>query len=236
MKIHSSILSLLLVSFVHAAAQQKVANVDKDEVSPLASPFFLLGGEPFSLVKYVKVVDGSPYFREDWMPGVIVLPHGTRYDSLQLKLDLLANEVHYQDPKGNELITNNEIRELWLNDPATGTIHHFVHASYFDPAVQAPGGWYEQLLAGKAWLFKRIVKQITETKPYSASVAEQRISSVNQYLVLHGKQLTPIKSISAFPPLFPEKRSALEQFIAAEKLKGKSDKDYISLVTYYNGL
>lgn len=227
---------MLLLTVLHAPAQQKTANVDKDDVSPLSGPFFVLGGEPFSLVKYVKVVDGSPYFSEDWMPGVIVMPGGTRYDSLELKLDLLANEVHYKDPKGNELISTNDIRELWLNDPANGAVYHFVHSSFFDPSMNMTRGWYEQLVAGNAWLFKRVVKQITESKPYSASTAEQRIHSVNQYFVMQDKTLAPLKSITAFPALFPAKQSLLEQYISANKLKGKSDKDYIILLNYYNSL
>lgn len=229
-------LTCILVSGLSGRAQQKVANVDKDDVSPLAGPFFVLGGEPYSLVKYVKVVDGSPFFKDEWMPAVLVLPGGTRYDSLNLKLDLLANEVHYQDMKGNELIATNPVREIWLHENSTGAVHHFFHSSFFDPGMNATPGWYELLADGNTRLFKHIVKQVTEIRPYSSATMEQRISSTPRYLVLHEKTLTPLKTISSFPDLFPAQKGLLEQYISSHKLKGKSDQDYITLLNYYNNL
>lgn len=230
------LLAALLTSGPGVSAQQKVANVDKDDISPVSGPFFVLGGEPFSLVKYVRVVDGSPFFKDEWMPGVIVLPGGTRYDSLELKLDLLDNKIHYKDQKGNDLIASNPVRELWLNEPSSGEIFHFIHSSFLNPGTVLAPGWYQQLAGGNLRLFKQTIKQITETRPYSSATMEQRISSGPRYLLLQDSNVIPLKSISEFPSRFPLQKTALEQYISSRKLKGKSDKDYISLVNYYNSL
>lgn len=236
MKFQLSLLGGLLAAGLGVSAQQKVANVDKDEVSPVSGPFFVLGGEPFSMVKYVRVVDGSPFFRDEWMPGVIVMPGGTRYDSLQLKLDLLANEIHYLDPKGNDLIASNPVRELWLHETSTGEIFHFIHASFFNPGSAVAPGWCQVLATGTVGLLKHTVKQISETRPYSSATMEQRISSSPRFLLLQGNNIIPLKSISEFPSLFPANKRGLEQYISSRKLKGKTDNDYIGLVNYYNSL
>lgn len=236
MKFQLYLLGNLFAACLGVSAQQKVANVDKDDVSPVSGPFFVLGGEPFSMVKYVKVVDGTPYFRDEWMPGVIVMPGGTRYDSLQLKLDLLANEIHYLDPKGQDLIASNPVRELWLHETSGGEIFHFVHSSFFKTGPGLESGWYQQLATGTLGLLKQSIKQITETRPYSSATMEQRISSRPRYLLLKDNNVITLKSISEFPALFPGNKAALEQYISSQKLKGKSDKDYISLVNYYNSL
>ena len=50
--------------------QQRVVDVGKEETSPLSGLFFVLGGEPYSLAKYVRVVEGSLSLMKNggWVP------------------------------------------------------------------------------------------------------------------------------------------------------------------------
>lgn len=231
----SLLTALFLALSMQSYGQQRVVDVGKEETSPLSGLFFVLGGEPYSFARYVRVVEGSPFFSEEWRLGTMILPGGKRYDSIELKIDLLADEVHYKDLKGNPLIATTRIREIWLNGEA-GKKFHFVHSSFIGTGTAATAGWHQMLTEGSAILFGKPVKEITEVKPYGSSVSEQRITTVTRYFILSDNKLSPIKSLNAIPELFSQKADQLKQFISTNKLKGKAEGDYISLVTFYNSL
>jgi hypothetical protein len=226
----------LLSLFFCPVRSQRVVDVNKEDVSPLSGLFLVLGGEPISLARYVKVVEGSPFFSEQWMMGTLILPGGTKYDSVRIRLDLMADEVHYQDKSGNQLIANNRIREIWLTDSVTQKRYHFIHSSFIGSGTAATAGWHLMLAEGAAILFKKPHKEILETKPYGSATFEQHITTAGRYLILSDKIFTPVKSLSAIADLLSNMKAELGQYISSNKLKGKSDGDYISLVSYYNSL
>lgn len=223
--------TLLLLSHPVLRAQQTI-DVGKEDVNPMSGLFTAVGGEPVSFARYVKVVDGTPYFSEDWMNGTLVMPSGKKFDSVQVKIDLLADEVHYKDKAGNALIATSRLREIWLKDATGARKFHFVHSSHIGSGT----GWHLLLTDGRAILLKKLVKEIIETKPYGSSVTEQRIQTSSRYFILLNNQLLTVKSLSAIPDLLPDQGDALRQYISTNKLKGKSDGDYISLISYYNSL
>lgn len=229
-------ITALLLNSSGLSAQQKVIDVGKEDVSPLSGLFTAVGGEPVSFARYVKVVEGSPFFSDDWMPGTLVMPSGKKFDSIQVKIDLLADEVHYQDKAGNPLIATSQLREIWLKDASGSRKTHFVHSSYIGSGTGASQGWHQMLTDGRAILLKKQIKEILETKPYGSSVTEQRIQTTARYFILLNNKLLSVKSLSAIPELIPEETESLRQYISSNKLKGKTDGDYISLISYFNSL
>ena len=59
LKIFSLTAALFLLLSPLISGQQRVVDVGKEETSPLSGLFFVLGGEPYSLARYVRVVEGS---------------------------------------------------------------------------------------------------------------------------------------------------------------------------------
>lgn len=194
------------------------------------------GGEPYSLARYVRVVEGSAFFDDNWRLGSMVLPAGKKYDSIELKIDLLADEIHYKDKAGNPLIATTSIREIWLQDEKAKKKFHFVHSSFIGSNTAAATGWHQLLAEGKVLLFKKHIKEIVEVKPYGSATNEQHINTVYRYFLLHNNVFSPLKSLSAIPELLSDKTEELRLYISNNKLKGKGDSDYISLVSYYNSL
>src|SRR5215813_8777887 len=99
MKLILSSLLLLSASLVNA---QRVIDVSKTDQSPFRGLFYVVGGNPFSMVKYAKVTEGSPFFKDDWMKGSVIVKSGEQYDNQLLRLDLISNELHYLDSMGQE--------------------------------------------------------------------------------------------------------------------------------------
>lgn len=236
-KMHFGLMVLFLFTgSIYSYAQQRVVDVGKEETSPLSGLFFVLGGEPYSMAKYVRVVEGSPFFNENWALGSMVLPGGKRYDSIELKIDLLADEIHYRDKNGNPLIATTAVREIWLPGEKTQQKFHFVHSSFIGSGTSAAAGWHQLLAEGKTLLFKKHVKEIMEVKPYGSATNEQHINTAYRYFLLHNNVFSPVKSLSVLPDLLGDKKDELLQYISSNKLRGRSDGDYINLVSYYNSL
>jgi hypothetical protein len=48
-------------------------------------------------VKYVRLVEGSPFFHDSWMRSIIILKNGERINNIPAKLDLVSNEVYFKN-------------------------------------------------------------------------------------------------------------------------------------------
>ena len=111
------ILLLFIVLTINTNAQ-RVVDVNKDNLNA-AALVLAVGGEPFSSVKYVKVVEGTPYFREEWMRGSVTLKDSNEYLNLRLRLDLVANTVEYISKTGQQLVASSALRTVILRASRT---------------------------------------------------------------------------------------------------------------------
>src|SRR5215218_2724528 len=135
---HFFIAVTCLLNIVSTA--QKTIDVDKTTGVPQNS-FYSVGGEPFVNVKFVRLISGTPYFKDEWMKGTGISGTGVIYKAGVLKLDLFDHQVHFLDASGNEMITTSPLKEVILTDTTTGKSYHFVHASLF-ALPTAKHGWY----------------------------------------------------------------------------------------------
>ncbi len=235
MKIKPGLL-LVFVSLAGSlfAQQVKTVNVDKDESGN--QPFmFTVSGVPFSPTKYTRVVEGSPYFSPEWMMGSVMMKnYGTSKD-IFLRLDLLGNNIEYIDNSGQQLIANNPITRVWLTDSSTGELFSFAQASSIS-AKNVPDGWYQVLTGGTRILYKKIYKEMLETRPYGSAIFEQRILTTYEYYLHTDSTFLRIKKLKDLAEMLPGKKKELEAFIRENKLYGKEDTDYTGVLEYYRSL
>jgi hypothetical protein len=225
---------ILLSSFT--CFSQKIVNVGKENLPNTSGLFYAVGGVPISNAKYVRVVDGSPFYMEAWSRGKLVLSEGTSYENVPLRLDLMDNSVHYIAPNGDELIATSPIRTITVRDSLIGKIIQFDNSAFMSNSGKADAGWYQLLDSGKVLLYKRYKKSIRENKPYGSATYEQTIeTSVNYYVLINGL-LTPVKKFQQLPELLSDKTTELKTFLNLKNLAGRSDADHIKLVQYYNSL
>lgn len=235
MKLVLSVTFLFSILFCNA---QKVIDVSKVEENPTKGLFYVVGGQPYSLAKYTKVVDGTPFFKDEWMRGSVIVKSGEQYDDQMLRLDLIDNEVHYLDSLGQEMISTDAIVEVLLKDSLLGNRYRFVYSSAISvPKSERPAnGWYQLLSMGSANLFRKFQKEIVETRPYGAATYEQSIKTSSIFFVAYKNMFLRIKKIKDLPDILMDKRTELNNYINSKSLSGKTDSDYINLVEYYNSL
>ena len=232
------ILSLLLLFSALLCNAQRVIDVSQVDVTPTRGLFYVVGGNPFSMAKYAKVNEGSPFFKDEWMKGSVIVKSGDQYDNQLLRLDLISNELHYLDSVGQEMITTEKVVEVILKDTLSGNRYRFVYSSAIDvPKSEKPAnGWYELLNMGAANMFCKHQKEIVETRPYGAATYDEAIKTTILYFIAYTENFYRIKKIKDIPDILTDKRTELNNYINSKDLSGKSESDYKNLIEYYNSL
>lgn len=231
------IIILLLIFFSSIKTfSQRVVDVSKNNSAATSGLFYAVGGQPMNNAKYVAIVEGSAYFNEAFLNGKIILSGGKVYDSLSLRLDLMDNTLHYIDKDGEELIATTPVKSVCFKDLSLKTETQFDYADFIKTTSKIETGWYQLLDTGMVILYKRHFKSIKENRPYGSATIEQTISTSNYYYVLINAVFKPVKKIKQLPEMLQDKNAELTEYIKSKSLTGKSDKDYIELVAYYNSL
>ena len=233
-------MKIILTAFILSATanvfSQRVIDVANNNSAATSSLFYAVGGEPMNNAKYVAIIEGSPYYNEAFVKGKIVLSGGKVYDSLSLRLDLMDNTVHYLAAGDEELIATTPIKSICFKNTLLKTEDQFDHSDFIKTTSKVEAGWYQLLDTGIVTLYKRHFKSIKENKPYGSATVEQTITTANYYYILINSVFTAVKKIRQLPDMLQDKKAELLEYITNKNLTGKSDKDYMELVAYYNGL
>jgi hypothetical protein len=220
---------------VLAGHSQKVIDVGKNDADA-GRLFYSVNGEPFSMAKYVKVVEGSPFFDDSLMKGRLETAEGKIYEGLLLRIDLLENAIHFIARDGREMIVTTPIAKLLLRDSVSGKEYDFVHSSFLQTSGTVEPGWYQVLTSGPAIMYKHILKTMQEQRPYNSATTEQTIRTSGQYFLLANSTFSRVKKLKELPDLLQDKKTELDTYISSQGLSGKLDADYAAVVSYYNGL
>jgi hypothetical protein len=228
-------IALLYLLFPAAVlAQTKTVDVDKDNVNA-AGLYHINGGTPYVEAKFTRLVSGTPYFKDDWMNGMLILKNGTKYKG-QLKLDLYSNGVHYLDDRKNEFVVDLPVKQVAFVSPDTSYL--FLCAPFIQEEEPASKDyWYLQLYSDSISLYKYFLKKLSETRPYSSATYEQTIRTADIYWVYYNGTPIEVKKLKDAPSLFGDKKDALNEFLKNSDNKHLSmDERMIAFVKYLNNL
>ena len=230
-------LILIFLGFLKLAAAQKVIDVNKQDVTVGNDIFYTVGGAPFVNAKFVSLVEGTPYFKDEWLKAKITMPAGKEYKDISVKIDLFDNELHYLDNKNAEYIATSPVKEVAISD-ALGNSYRFFHTDFItQPTANQKKGWVLLLAPGTASLYKSFTKVVSESKPYGSATTEQRMRTNESYLVLYNNSLMEIKKIKDAPSVLANKQKELEEFLKSKDDKKLSmDERFKALIDYYNSL
>lgn len=200
----------------------------------LTSLTFSVGGISTVNAQYSAIVEGSAFYNEAFVTGKIMLSDGQIFDSITMRLDLVDNTVHYLSANGEELVANALIKTVILYDSASPKVIHFDYSDFITPSVEK--GWYQLIDTGVVRLYKRHHKSIRQNKAYNSATHEQYITTTYEYYILINAVFTQVKKLKLLPDMLQHKKTELLEYMNVHNLTGKSEKDYLALITYYNSL
>jgi hypothetical protein len=194
-----------------------------------------LGPDHFSVTpKYARVTEGSPYFRDEWSEGSLLLENGKVAEHIQLRLDLFGKEIHYKNADSQEMILTTPTRAVMLMG-AEGRIFFVPGTPWREIDKALDGAWLQVLVNDTVSLLHEIRKSMIDRTPFGGSTVSV-ISDFHIYYVQMNKKLIPIRSWSDLPGLFGDKKEEVTTFIHDHHLKGRAPEEYAQVVAYYNTL
>lgn len=220
------------------AASQKTVNVDNvpSITGGAINYMYAVAGTPFVNTRFIRIIEGTPFFKEQMMKGAVILSEGKEYKNIMVRLNLLESQVNYLDDKQTEMIATTPVKEIIIWDTINHKDHRFVFSNYIETTEKPEKDFYELLQSGKAELYKQYKKRVLENKPYGSATTEQSIKTdIRFYLLVQGKW-TQVKKMKDLPDLFPGKRNEIQKYINEKKVTADNEANYGSVVAYYNTL
>jgi len=216
---------------------QKVIDVDKETGNAnVFNSFYTVAGVPFVNAKFARVVEGTPFFKENMMKGAIILSEGREYKNILVRINLLETQVNYMDDKQVELVASSPIKEVVLWDTVNQKDYRFVFSGSIDATEKPEKDYYELLHTGKVELYKQYKKKLTEFTPYGSATVEQRIQTNSRFFVLKDKQWKEIRKIKDLVNLLSDKSAEISKYISDNKISGDNQANFEKIIAYYNSL
>jgi len=179
------------------------------------------------------VADGSPFLFDDYMPAEITFQTGKVYKDVKTKLNLADNELLFMDSNGNEMIAAAMVKSVkFLKPGGSGEILLESPGNSIN-ATRAPV--YQVLLDKKAKLLKQVSVTYTEARKYGeGSVTRTYKKNENYFAVFPGQPPQKFdKTKSSVAAVFGDKQPQILSFIEQNKLRCKTDEDFIKIFEYY---
>ena len=229
------ILICLLSASTVCMGQGVIPYHNLDPADATAPPVAIMEGVPFPLDKYIRITTGSPYFSDSWMHGKVLLENGAISGMLDLKLNMLDNTVLYLDPKGQEMVITAPLRYATMTDSA-GEPYYFLHGDQLTDEKDLKDTWFQVLVNGSVSLCKHTRKGVRESKSYGSATTEQSIQTSETFYVKRKKDLIRIKKWDDLLTLLDDKKELVSAYSKTHHLNGKTQSDFIAVMTYYNSL
>lgn len=180
-------------SFFRAGAQDGFVGT----ATTLSYSVFDRDGKTF--VNPTPDVAGSPFFKDDWRLGTLVLPDNRRYDSIRVRLNLLSKEVHILDKNNTEIaLAKGYIKEVvWLDQAAGHSGKNRFQSGFPVVDEQDMDNFYEVLCEGKLLLLHSIRKIISQHKDELSGEIKKAYQTYEDYYLYDGKTMQRIRKDKA---------------------------------------
>lgn len=231
-----AILCVLMLCSACVFGQRRV-DVDMPAVTLQSGSFFqAVNGMPVATNVYFRVVEGSAFFEPEWTKGLVAFDK-KHYGNVMIKLDLLKNELHFKDSKGEEMICSSPVNRITFGDPRQGNVPTFVYSAFIpELAAFKPEAWLQVHAEGKAGLYTHHKKTISETRPYGSATLEQRITTNEIHYLVHNNQYTRVRKLFNILNLLADKKAELQQWIKENKIDESNPADWARVVDAYNNM
>jgi hypothetical protein len=231
-----AILCVLMLCSACVFGQRRV-DVEMPEVTLQSGSFFqAVNGMPVAANVYYRVVEGSAFFDPEWSKGLVAFDK-KQYGNVMLKLDLLKNELHFKNSKGEEMICSSPVNRITFGAPGQINAPTFVFSAFVaELSSFKPEAWLQVHAEGRAGLYTHHKKTISETRPYGSATLEQRITTTEIHYLVHNNQYVRVKKLSNILNLLADKKAELQQWIKANNIDESNLADWARVVDAYNNM
>lgn len=185
-------------------------------------------------------VAGSPFFSNDWRPGLILMNNDKAFRNTRLRLNLQDQEVHYLAPGNVEMsIPAGTVKEIVFFSDTSRNSQVLADFQSGFPAIdeQNVNNFYQVLSRGTILLLLSLQKTIAEEKDEFSGEIRRHFADHSNYYVYAGSNLVRVRMDRSFvQDLLADKKDQVTAFIKAYNFKFRSADDLKKVIDYYNTL
>jgi len=188
------------------------------------------GGATLFVPETYAKIEGSPYLSTEWAYARIKLADSRKFDSVQVKLDLYENKVHFKDEMGRERMVAIDVKEIEIKDVSSKWNNALFVSGYGENKRE----FYQVLADGaKAGLLKKMNVIIKQTKDFNKP--EKNSFDLQNVLYIYSKDALYVekKSCLSMVPAFKDDNK-ITAFISSNDIKCNKENDLVKLINFYN--
>jgi hypothetical protein len=143
-------------------------------------------------------VAGTPFLKEAWKLGSVVINTNRRFDSVKLRINAYSQEVHFQDRNNNEMaLAKGYVRQVNLSPDIPGA-PGLRYQNGFPPVdEQDVYNFYQVLAEGKLSLLLSTRKVIAQQKDEMSGEDKKEYRAYEDYYLYDGKTMQRVKKDKA---------------------------------------
>jgi hypothetical protein len=184
-------------------------------------------------------ISGSPFFRDDWTLGTLVLIDNRKYDSVKFRLNVQTQEIHFLNKDNTEFALDKGYIKQARWRQAIGDTQNEIRFQCGFPAIDAQDGtnFYEVVCQGRIQLLRSVRKIIVRRKDVVSGEVRKEYVTYEDFYAFDGKTMQRVKKDKSFvTALLADKKELITSFAEKNNLKFKSVDDLKRTIDYYNSL
>jgi len=197
-----------------------------------------MSGRPLYLQENY-IAEGSPHFRDKYYFAEITMVNGRIYKDIQVKVNILENQVLYLTDDNKEMVSTSAIKKIeFYNIPSEEGIQNVVLESFNGGLNMEKTPVYQVLDSGKYSLLKKIVVTFIDSKGYGQSLVTRSFEHTETlYCQMPDGLIVKMgKGREAVLEICGSKRKQVESYIDKNNLKCRTAKDFQRVFQYFNSI
>lgn len=182
-------------------------------------------------------IKGSPYLTTEWSKGTVKQENGQTYADVNVRYDLLEDQLLFKNGAGAELAFVIPVVEFKLTYDEKGTQVTKIYRNGFAPFEGSTDKtYYELLYDGTVKLVKKNLKKIESTQEYNSPPTQNIVDRIKYFYVVNNGLVEFKRDTKSLVSAFGSKSTGLQQYMKDNKLNLKNDEDLIKIFTYFSTL
>lgn len=239
MKLNFSLAIFMLISgFTVSAQTRENSNLTRDSFESLVS------ADEISTIVYnnrYEGIRGTPFLFDDWIPGELVLTNNKRFIGVEIKYDMMEDNVLIINSSGIAIYPNKSIVKSFHFRNSEGVYRNFINLAHADYHLGPEGntGYVELLYEGKNSLVAKNVKFLKRVEARGAysenrTYDEFRYSPTEYYWINNEGEETLLKGGKKNVLKALNDNDDLATYAKNTGLNLKKENDLILLMIYFD--
>ena len=179
-------------------------------------------------------IDGSPYLKEEFKKGEIVLIDNTILSDVLLRYNIYNDEIEYQNKGINYIIgTKHLVKNLKLEDEI------FV-VDIYKSSIGEKQGYFTMLADGEVKLLRKYTMELTDRVPAKAMRDPEPRKFVRQkdlfFIKVRQQNVYEFSSVKKLIEFLGDHQDELKSFVKKEKISSRNPRELTKFIDYYNTL